>query len=700
MALSAPFRIKDGIFPKGRSAEGSDIRQRMESFYQDVNSQNEMFWEQAYTDIRFHSGDSTVFDEVYGSKPFTSKQFTFNRIRKVVNMVSGYQRQHRKSLIVTPIDNGDQETADQFTKVLLWMVRNDSILETISDSFHGALTSGINLLQLWMDYASDPISGDLRISNKSYNSFLLDPFFKNRDLSDCNSIWTRSYLTENQIKTLMPRLADDDLLENVSSSGGNALSYPDKFNFLPEKLTHDLRTDRYNKLLAYDEFYYRDTRKQKMLIDQETGETLEWSGRDNDEGEEALKKFLNAYPEVRVINSDIQTIKMAVVVDGEVIYDGENPLGTDTYPFIPTMAYFNPEMENYYDRVQSMVRDLRDPQYLYNRRKNIELSMLESQINTGWKHKENALVDPDSVFRQGEGRNVVIKQGSMMADAEKIQPGQIPPTTLALSESLSAEIPQISGVNEELLGSAEDDKAGILSMLRQGAGLTTLQGLFDNLDLTMKLVGRAAISVIQSNFAPGKIKRIIEEEPSPQFYNKAFGKYDAAIEEGVNTSTQKQMQLQQLLHVREIGIPVPDRVIIEALTIQNKTELVEAIEQDKQEVQQEQQRVQEIEMQLQQAQAELARARAFADQGLGDERYSRIPENRALAVERIAEANKDDEQALLNKMKAISELEQMDINQLDALVSIANALKASEQVSKQGLAAQASGDTSTNTGVK
>ncbi len=56
------------------------------------------------------------------------------------------------------------------------------------------------------------------------------------------------------------------------------------------------------------------------------------------------------------------------------------------------------------------------------------------------------------------------------------------------------------------------------------------------------------------------------------------------------------MQLQQLLHVREIGIPVPDRVIIEALTIQNKTELVEAIEQDKQEVQQEQQRVQEIEM--------------------------------------------------------------------------------------------------------
>jgi hypothetical protein len=57
---------------------------------------------------------------------------------------------------------------------------------------------------------------------------------------------------------------------------------------------------------------------------------------------------------------------------------------------------------------------------------------------------------------------------------------------IQLSELLGQEIQQISGVNEELLGSAQDDKAGILSMLRQGAGLTTLQGLFDNLDFATK----------------------------------------------------------------------------------------------------------------------------------------------------------------------------------------------------------------------
>ena len=55
--------------------------------------------------------------------------------------------------------------------------------------------------------------------------------------------------------------------------------------------------------------------------------------------------------------------------------------------------------------------------------------------------------------------------------------------------------------------------------------------------------------MIQSNFTPGKIKRIIEQEPTIQFYNKAFGKYDAAVEEGLNTTTQRQMQLVQLLQL-------------------------------------------------------------------------------------------------------------------------------------------------------
>jgi len=83
------------------------------------------------------------------------------------------------------------------------------------------------------------------------------------------------------------------------------------------------------------------------------------------------------------------------------------------------------------------------------------------------------------------------------------------------------------------------------------------------------------VDLIQTNFTPGKIKRIIEEEPAPQFYNKAFGTYDVAVEEGLNTTTQKQMQFAQLLQLREAGVPISQDDLLEAATIQNKKKIIE-----------------------------------------------------------------------------------------------------------------------------
>jgi len=161
-------------------------------------------------------------------------------------------------------------------------------------------------------------------------------------------------------------------------------------------------------------------------------------------------------------------------------------------------------------------------------------------------------------------------------------------------------------------------------MLRQGAGLTTLQGLFDQLDRSQKLLGKVILEIIQNNFAPGKVKRIVEQEPTQQFYNKAFGKYDAAVEEGLNTTTQKQMQFVQLLQLKETGVPIPDDILLEACTIQDKSKLLKSISEARQAQEQAQQQQQQAQVQLLAAQTELAKSRSIADQGLGLERLSRI----------------------------------------------------------------------------
>jgi len=644
------------------------ILSRMENFYKESLSINQSFWGEADIDTRFEAGDQTLWDQVYGSMPVNKrKQFNFNRIRRVVNMISGHQRRNRMSTIVTPVENGDMETADQFTKIMMWANQQEGILETVSESFHGALVTGMNLLHVWNDFRSDPVSGNIRVDNCSYNSFLMDPFFKKRDLSDCNGIWKRSFLTKSECISLLPD--QRDLIQALSGQG----SHDGKFEFMPESFDYGNR-----KLLTYDEFHYRDYRNQRMLVDAETGETFEWKSKDED----SLKEFMRLYPQVTVIDQEIPTVKLAVVVQGKVVYDGPNPMGIDSYPFVPVFGYYNPQIPYFPLRVQGVVRGLRDAQFLYNRRKVIELDIMESQINSGWIYKENALVNPKDAFLSGQGKGLAIKQDANMADVQQIVAPQVPPSMIQLSELLGKEIQEISGVNEELLGSAMDDKAGVLAMLRQGAGLTTLQILFDQLDSSQKLLGKLMINIIQSNFTPGKVKRIIEDEPTPQFYNKAFGKYDAAVEEGLNTTTQRQMQFAQLLQLREAGIPIPDETILEATTIQNKKDLIETIKANNEQKAQAEQAQMQSALKEEGARINLANARAHADMGLFAERTSRVSTNEQAAIENAEEAKTARTQSMLNLAKTLQEMEDVDINQIGNLLNLMKLMKTQEQVAE------------------
>ena len=239
------------LAPQYYNTSDKGLLARMEAFYANSITINQSFWSEADTDTRFEVGDQTLWSDLYGNLPANRRrQFNFNRIRRVINLISGHQRKNRKSTICVPVENGDQDTADQFSKILIWINNQEQVLETISESFHGALVTGMNLMQVWIDYRNDPVSGNIRVDNCSYNSFLIDPYFRKADLSDCNAIWKRSFLTKPECISLMPSKADEilDLPYNDSGTGRDG-----KFQFMPESYNYG-----YKDLLTYDEFYYRD----------------------------------------------------------------------------------------------------------------------------------------------------------------------------------------------------------------------------------------------------------------------------------------------------------------------------------------------------------------------------------------------------------------------------------------------------------
>src|SRR5579859_3825 len=647
------------------------ILARMEAAYAESITINQSQWAEADTDLRFYTGDQTMWNDLYGNLPANRRRnFNFNRVRRVVDMVSGHQRRNRKSTICTPVENGDAETADQFTKILMWINNQEGVLDTISEAFQGSLITGMNFLQLWMDYREDPISGNIKVDNCAYNSFLVDPYMRKQDMSDCNYIWKRSYLTKRECIALLPEYTEEIMSLWVHDNRDG------KFQYMPESYNYGLKN-----LLTYDEYYYRDYRTQKMLVDTQTGETMEWKSSNDDR----LKHFLQTYPQVTVVDQEIPTVRLAIVVQAKVMYDGPIPMGIDSYPFVPVLTYYHPESPYWPFRVQGMVRGLRDAQYLYNRRRIVELDILESQINSGYIYKENALVNPRDVFLSGQGKGLALKSDANMTDVVQIQAPQIPPSMIQLSELLAKEIQEVAGVSDELLGfDNKDTLSGYHSMLKQSASTTTLQCIFDLLDKSQKLLGKKMIELVQANFTPGKVKKILEgEEPQPQFYSKAFGKYHAVVEEGLNTSTQQQMQMAQMLMLREAGVAITSEDLLEVSTIQNKKRIIENMQKAQQQQAEMQQQQMQAALQEQAARTELAQARAEADRGLGVERTSRVQENQALAVERRAAAVKDQEIGLLNLVKALKEIEGIDLAHVEKLVNLSRILKEQEQVASQ-----------------
>lgn len=652
-------------FSDGYLDDSHDINSIMNQIYNQNISQTQGLWYQQSVDERFVAGDQNIWGEVYPQIPYHKRKgFSFNKIRRIVNMISGYQRRNRKALNVIPIGQEDESTSNQHSKTLFWVYKNTDTANVFSDAFEGSLMTGLNLLEAWVDYSADPFSGDIKLNNLGYNSFLLDPYFKKKDLSDCNYVWVRKFMSKQQLIAIMPERKNE--IMNMRSSN-NPDGY---FNFLPQTYNSPMKD-----LLPYDEFWYLEARKQTIIVDPRNEEVIEWHGNN-----ENLRLFLMRFPQYKKAVIEKPTCKLATRVNNKVFYDGKNPYGIDRYPFVPVVAYHYPELPTYESRVQGVVRPLRDPQFLLNRRQQILLDVLESQVNSGLKVMEGSLVDDKDAFKSGQGQVLFVKKNAPLGlqSVEKIMPGDVSPAFTQVIDQMNQNMVDIAGINEELLGSADDDKAGILSMLRQGAGLTTLQGLFDNADTALLNLGKLYAELYVNNFTAAKVRRIINEEPTEQFFNKAFQKFDCEVVEGSDTPTQRMTAFKQKLYLREIGIPIPTEDLLADATFQNKNETIQKIIQQEQQQAQMQQQQMQLQMMELQSRANLANARADADRGLFVERTSRVEENKSAAIERRAKSISELESATLDKIKALKELNGVDLTHLQQLVDIINSMKEQE----------------------
>lgn len=621
-----------------------------------------VYYAQAYRDLRAYAGDNWTNLERTKLERQNRMVLELNKIRRVVNLYSGYERENRTQTVTAPVEGSDEITADLFSNVMYYVYDKGNADYIFSEAFEHALKTGLAIVGIYMDYSKDKVNGDIKFYWKPFNALMLDPYFTKRDLSDCDQASTRDLLSKEQVKAMLPWIDPEEIDRIPTGIRDN------KYQYLGIYRQYNSTYIAAN-LVTYDQYWKRINKVQKYLVDEDTGVSEEWFGTRAEEKE--LKEVLKETPQVKLITSHKRTVELNIIVGGQLLYSGPDPTGLDTFPFMPVILYHEPLIDTYELKIQGIVRSIRDAQRQYNRRHSQIIDLMESIINTGWITKNGAVLDPTMLMQAGQGRQIVVNDGyDVNADVREISPPNIPPGYLQYQDIIDKNIMEIPGASDELLGlssTGDSQVSGKLAEVRSSNGLKGNRGIFDNLEQTKKYVGGLVLECIQKNYQPGKIYRITNKEPTEEFFSGQFGEYDCAIKQAVKTSTQREAYYFQLLQLVALGAPIPWEDIMEAAPLQGKTELIEKMAERAEQQQMQQQKMDEAE----QIQKALEMSQIDQNTALAEERRARVLADIGLARERISEGEQNYAKALLDNAKTVKEIQDMDRKRLLDVMALA-----------------------------
>lgn len=620
------------------------IKQWLDNLYSKFQPVEQQRWNQANIDTLFYAGSQSYVNQYFNFALSTKQNYYFNLIQQPINLITGYERQHRKQVIYQPTENSDALTTDQYTKLITHVSATNNIYDQKSKAKELSSISGMVLAQPYLDFINgDQAQGELKIKVWEYNSFLVDPFFREPDMSDAQFVWCQEYISKQEAEERFP-----DQKDRIMPMSGSPQRYG-RFYFLPENYNMSR-----NDLLVLSYVWYKWRRKKQRLYSRSTNQFFDFSDKDND-----IQMVLSQINDLELVTVDVPTWKVAVVLNDQLMFQGVNPLGFDGCPFVPYYWNYDPHINHYDLRVRSLVKPMRDPQFLYNYKIINNNDIQAATINAGWKRKVGAVANEDNLKKTGQGWDVIINDGYELSDVEKIIPSAVPSSDLEMANQMADLLFKTSGVDLENWSGQQDPQiASLTLMMKQAANLTVFQKYFDQWDTADKILGERCLQIVLNNWSAEKVALYIGEEPSPHFYSKIFAKYRVLVEEADLTPTQQNLQAKQMLEMNAaFGREVfPPSMIIPKMNITGKGEIIPFLQQQEQQASVMQQEQQMMAQTFEQARLQELYSKAASNIALARERHGRSQADLGLFEERLSEISRNRALATRDKMEALEKL--------------------------------------------
>lgn len=625
-------------------AIGSDILRNYEERYEQGNMKISEFREQAKIDVEYFLNKQFSDNEEAYLRQEGRECLVNNKLRRNIMLISGFQRMNAMSSVTLPQGEENQDLSDIISEAVQWVYKKKDGYHHISDCFlYGSLISGINFSEIMLDYSQDSENPDISFNRIPYNAAVWDPYFSKPDMSDCSYFIRRMLTSKSAVCGFLPQHESE--IKKLKSFSGDG-----KFN---EMAGYTNPTGQ--ELIAYDEYWERDTEKRLVVLDSRTNEFI---GLINKEFEEESQRYMAFDPYRKLVRRTIQTVKLNVILNNEFVERVSDPLGINEYPFVPCMGIYVPEHDDFRDRLQSISRVARDPQSEMNKRINKFLDVLDSKIHTGWIFKKKALAEGEDPYKAGNFRNIAIKNDAVIGqDIQQISPQQ---TDASLFQSIGVfdqNIMDSLGLNDASFGTPQNgNDSGLLTMMRQQSAMVGLQPFFDNLNIFQYHHTRKVIKVMQQNWPDWKWERITGKKVDIRIRDSSFVKFDVNVTEGVMTENQEKMFFIQLVQLNQMGANIPWSILLKYAPMQDRGVLLKEIQQ----IEQQQAQVQQQQEQLAQQQIQLANAKTISE----------IKENEADTVRQTGRALADVALSQAHTAESVQKRSNAALDQVKAAIEI------------------------------
>jgi hypothetical protein len=512
---------------------------------------------------------------------------TINETFASMASIMGEQLQNRSDVSFRPKNRGTQQTADALTKLWLHFASHYKLDWLESEVAADGFITSRGFYDVRLDF-DENMRGEAIISLLNPKNVIIDCDGEDYDPDKWKEVFLSKWFSVSDIARLydeddaeelknMPRSAFEFGYDSIDYATGSRRDTFDGNDNWARSMAED-EDDPVRRRIRVIERQYRELKRVLHFADKVTGETRmvppDW------DKERVERVAFNA--DLALIKRQSEVIHWTVSADSVVLHDAISPLRHFTP--VPYFPFFRR------GTTIGLVEHILSPQEMLNKTLSQELHVVNTTANSGYKVKKGALqnMDTEELEERGAETGIVIELDDIQ-NIEKIQPNTVPTGLDRLTFKAQEFAKRVMNVPDTLRGFDREDVAAKAIAQKKVNSSNSFAKPLDNLNRTRHMLARNVIDLVQVYYTEERTFQITGRDLKAQaetlvingmdeagvpLNDLTIGEYETVVTTVPPRDTFQQQQFAEVMQMRQLGIGIPDDIVVETSTLERKAEIV------------------------------------------------------------------------------------------------------------------------------